>query len=560
MFYRFTFRSAPRERSRDSYGNLAALAAQQWVPIRPNLKDPTRFKIIGKPITRVDLKSKVCGTAVYGLDIQLPDLLRAVVARPPGIGTTLASFDAKEALKSPGVLDVVSTSFGVAVIAETTYEAFRGRSALQITWAPASEVIVSDDDVSRLLNAGLRSDNVVIARKDGDALTALAQSATELSAVYELPYLAHACLEPMNCTAYVDDRLCEVWAPTQAPHGAREAAARVAGLPLDQVVVNVTQMGGGFGRRASHDFVIEAVTLAKKFSRSIQVVWSREDDFRHSPHREASVHALRAVLDEKKKLPTAWYHRVVTATAELDPPGVLNIGPVMGAQDISYDIPNVQVEWRGAKVPIPTTIWRSVGYSYNTFATESFIDELAHEAGIDPVEFRRRLLRKSPELSTCLEKVALLSEWDKAPSQGRYLGVAVYDYSGTYVAQVAEVVASTESVFQVSKVWCVVQCGIVVNPDTVIAQVEGGVIFGLAAAMSGHLSVIDNVIQEDNFHRYVLPRIDEVPEILVEIVSSATPPRGVGEVGVPGIAPAVTNAIFALTGKRLRHLPLLKRA
>ncbi len=543
-----------------TYGELASAAREERVPLRPHLKDPSAFTLIGTPVERLDLAAKVTGRAVFGLDVRVPGMLHAVVARPPTLGGSLRDHDPALALTVPGVRHVVEIDSGVAVVGDTTHAALRGRDALRITWRPGPHGGLSERSVREALQARLGGPAAIV-RDDGDVEARLDAGAGGVEATYTLPYLAHAALEPMNCVAAVADGACEVWAPTQSPDLARRRAAQVAGLPVERVTVHKTYLGGGFGRRTGTDYVAEAVEISARSGRPVQVVWTREDDMRHSVCREASAHRLRAALEPDGR-PAAWMHRVVTALPDAPPPGDDHRArryAVMGAAGLPYAIEHVRVEWAGADLPVPTAIWRAVGHSYNTFAVEAFIDELAAHAGRDPLAYRRALLAQRPRLRHCMERVAELAGWEaggRAGPGGRGLGLAVCSGFHSHVAQIAEVDATAAGGPAVTRVWCVADCGIVVNPDTVAAQLEGGILFGLSAALHGQVTLRDGAIAQSNYHDYPILRLHEAPRIDVELVASAEPPGGVGELGVPPIAPAVASAWFAATGERVRSLPL----
>lgn len=537
------------------YGELAEAASRRRVPIRPRLKDPSEFRLIGHGVARVGAADLVQGTARYGIDVRVPGMLRAVIARSPVVGGRPAGLREAAALAVPGVRAVFEVSSGIAVLADDTHSAFRGRRALDITWQSPPEHRIDDADVSRRLRDVLDGPVAAVARSDGDADAVLGAGSDLLDATYELPYLAHACMEPMNCTAEIADGRCRLWAPTQDPDGARRVAAEVAGLPLHAVTVETTLMGGGFGRRTGLDVIQEAVEVARQARAPVQLVWSREDDLAHGEYREASMHRLQAALGDDG-VPRAWRHRVVTATPSLPPPGEVSFSGVMGAEDMPYDVPHVHVEWQGCRLPLPTRIWRSVGHSYNGFAVECFIDELAHAAGEDPLAYRRRLLSRHPRLARCLDRVAAMAGWDADGGAGRALGVSAVRCMGSYVAQVVEVGQAASGRLNARRVWCAVDCGIVVNPSAARAQIEGGILFGLSAALYGGMRLEGGRIVDDNFHRHRLLRGFEAPQIAVAFLPSAEAPSGVGEVSVPGIAPALANALFRAIGERVRRLPL----
>ena len=540
--------------AQSNFGELATRAASQWAPLQPTLKPVAEFKLIGQSLLRLDLEDKVAGTALYGIDINLPEMLHAVLARPPGFAHKLASFDDSALLDIPGIQRVVELPSGVAVVADSTYAALLGRDALRCEWVTNQDKLVSDADICRALADKLSGPPQEVVQNEGDAIGNL--SGESISAIYSVPYLAHACMEPMNCTAYVHDHQCEVWAPTQAPEGARRVAAEVVGLPRSNVRVHNTLLGGGFGRRASQDFVEEAVQLATHLDSPVQILWTREDDLRNASYRDASTHRLQATLDAKTKVPNAWLHRIASAEFREPVAGQIPIGARMGAGDLPYELANFRLEWSGAVLPIPTTIWRSVGYSYNTFAVESFVNELADAANADPLAYRLLLSHQYPRLQRCLERVGEMSGWG---SRGRHLGIASHTFGNTSVAQVAEVQGTSREDFRVVKIWCVIDCGIAVNPDSVRAQVESGIIDGLSAAIYGGLRIRDSAVVQSNFHDYSLLRMRESPVLEVDIISSTEPPSGVGEASLPGTAPALVAALYSLANIRIRDLPISAR-
>lgn len=536
------------------YGELAAAAMDQSIPLLPELKTPGDYRLIGRSVPRVDVPEKVTGRAVFGSDVRLPGMLRATIARPPAFGSRLLSCDDTATRAVNGVKDVLVLQQGIAVIAETTYSALQGRRKLKPEWqsvAPAGGV---EKTVSDLLQSGLTSEGAGIAVSRGEA--GRNPGAVQQSADFHTPFVPHACMEPMNCTAHVTAGHCEIWVPTQAPEGARELAAKMTGLPIAAVTVHVTQLGGGFGRRGAQDFVADAVAVAMRTTHPVQIFWSREDDFRHSPCREATAHRLEAELDPTTSLPTHWRHRIATTSSETVKPGSVNFAAVMGADSIPYEIPNQRVEWSAVVLPVPTTIWRSVGHSYNIFAIECFLDELAEIAAMDPLDYRLRLLAGQPFVADCLGRVATLSGWQDRIIENRSLGIACCRFGDSAAAIVAEVGQTRGRELNVHHIWCVVDCGLAINPDIVIAQIEGGILFGLNAALTGQLEFTEGRLLPENFDGYVLPRMSDAPEISVEIIDSNRDPSGVGELGVPAIAPALANAWYAATGQRRRQLPL----
>lgn len=545
-----------------SYGALAERAARIAPPKVVTLKDPAQFKLIGKPLKRLDTPGKCNGKAIFGLDVTVPGLLVAVVARPPVFGGKVRRFDASAALAVRGVRHVVEIDRGVAVVADGYWPAKKGRDALTVDW---------DDGPLAGLNtaaqwqayAALAATPGAVARNDGDAAAVLGSASRKIEAVYQLPYLAHATMEPLNCVADVRADACEVWTGTQFQTADRAAAAEAAGLAAEQVTLHTTYLGGGFGRRAVMDchFVREAVQISKRVHAPVKVIWSREDDTRGGYYRPAAYHALAAGLDDAGN-PLAWKHAIVCQSFMAGTPfeavmirdGVDHTA-VEGAADLHYAIPNVFVDWREAPRGVPTLWWRSVGHSHTAFAVESFIDELAHAAGRDPLEFRRGLLQQHPRLLGVLELAAAKSDWRQPLGSGRGRGIAVHESFGSFVAQVAEVSVAPSGAVRAERVVCAVDCGPVVNPDTVRAQLEGSVAFGLSALLYGEITFAGGRVQQSNFHDYPIVRMNEMPRVETHIVPSTQKMGGIGETGVPPVAPAVANAIFAACGRRIRRLP-----
>ncbi|MDZ4697923.1 MAG: xanthine dehydrogenase family protein molybdopterin-binding subunit [Deltaproteobacteria bacterium] len=535
-----------------TYGQLAERAGKEKAPRDPPLKSPDQYRLLGTPAVRLDLREKVTGQARFGLDVRVDDMLIAVVARCPTFGGAVSSIDDTATRAVPDVVNVLRIDTGVAVVARNTWAALQGRLALKVNWngganAASNTHQIEDDLMSELEKPG------TVWKESGKPLQHISRPGT-IEASFLLPYLAHATMEPMNAVAHVTSDRCEIWAPTQDPDGARDLAARTAKLAPEKVIVHKTFLGGGFGRRTNNDEVAEAVQVSQALGKPIQLVWSREDDMQHGRYREASAHRLHASLDSKG-MPIAWSHRIVTASPDKPAAGEVNGIALMGAE-LPYAVANHRIAWSSCLAPVPTTIWRSVGHSHNAFVMETFLDELAFAAAQDPIAYRRHLLRGKPRLLNCLERVAALSDWHDRRAQGQSLGVAIAECFGSFVAQVAKVSVTGKN-YAVDAVWCVTDCGRVVNPDTVVAQIEGGIIFGLTAAQYGKLQVDGGAIVESNFDGYPLLRMLDCPRIAVELVLNRERNGGVGEVGVPTLAPAVANALFAATGHRIRKLPIL---
>jgi isoquinoline 1-oxidoreductase subunit beta len=539
------------------YGSLAAIAAALPVPSAPRLKEPAEFRIIGQSLPRLDIPSKVDGSAVFGVDVRPPGLLFAAVARCLTFGGKLVRYDDARARSLPGVKRVLSIPSGVAVVADSTWAAFRARDALDVTWDHGPSADFATPQVSATLR-GRKDAPGQSARSDGDVRQALGAAAQSVEAEYELPYLAHATMEPINCTARVQGKKCEIWAPTQAPDSLQQAAAELLGFELADVVVRVPLLGGGFGRRIGDAEWREAVEIARHVDAPVQVVWTREDDIRRDYYRPASLHRMQAGLDAQG-MPVAWHHVIVSPSiigvrSEQTLDGIA----VEGAHELPYAVPNVAVEWVSAELPVPVGFWRSVAHSYTAFAVECFVDEIAAHAGKDPVELRRALLRQAPRHLAVLERAAEQAGWGAPLPPGRARGVAVHASFGSYVAMVAEVALDAAQRPRVERVVAAVDCGLTVHPDNVVAQIEGGIVFGLTAALHGKIAFDKGAVVESNFHDYPLLRIDRMPQVEVHLIASTEAPGGVGEIAVPPIAPAVCNALFALTKQRARMLPLVQ--
>jgi isoquinoline 1-oxidoreductase beta subunit len=544
----------PANNARLSYGELSDAAAKLPVPSGVALKDPKQFKLIGKPIKRLDTRDKVNGKALFGLDARVPGMKFASLVRCPVFGGKVAGFKAEKAKAVRGVENVVQISNGVAVIADNTWSAMQGRKALEVTWDEGPVASVNSAGISRMF-ADLAAQPGSVAKSVGDTTAALGSASKKFEAVYETPYLSHAPMEPMNCTALVKADSCEVWAPTQAQAGSRSAAARITGLNPEAVKVNSMFMGGGFGRRGGTDYVSEAVEIAAKVPGTpVQVTWTREDDMRHDLYRPASYVKFAGGLDSDG-WPVAFAANVACPSfMGGGRGGAVDHTAVEGIDTIEYTIPNIHVDWRKADPGIPTTFWRAVGYTQNTFFAESFLDEMAAAGGKDPVELRRRLLAKSPRLLAVLNEVAAKANWGKAPA-GHFQGVAVVNNIGSFTAQVAEV-SVVGGKLKIHRVVCVVDCGRIVNPAIIRQQIESGIVYGLSAALKGAITIDKGAVVQGNFNTYDVVRIDEMPAIEVHVLETDNNPGGIGEASVPPIAPAITNAIFAATGKRVRKLPI----
>jgi isoquinoline 1-oxidoreductase subunit beta len=546
-----------------SYGQLAERASHLTPPQDVTLKDPKEFRIIGKATKRLDTPEKVNGQGVFGLDVKVPGMLVAVIARSPVFGGKVRSFKADAAKTMPGVRHVIQIDRGIAVVADGYWPALKAREALVIDWdeGPLARL---DSRRQREQYADLAKQSGAVARNDGDVAIALGEAKKKVEAVYELPYLAHACMEPLNCLADVRADSCEVWTGTQFQTVDRDAAAEEAGLPPDKVKVHTTLLGGGFGRRAVPDshFVREAVQISKAVRTPVKVIWSREDDTRGGYYRPAARHAISAALDDSGK-PLAWQQRIVCQSFMAGTPfesAMIKNGvddtAVEGAHDLPYDIPNLYVDWHMAPGGVPTLWWRSVGHTHTAFAVECFIDELAHAAGQNPLHYRRALLKNRPRHLAVLNLAAEKAGWDKPLENGLGRGLAVHESFGSIIAHVVEISVSGEGNIRVHRDVCAIDCGRVVNPDGVRAQMESCAAFGITAALYGEITFENGRVVQRNFHDYPILRMNEMPVVQVHVVPSTEKLGGVGEPGVPPIAPAVANAVFAATGKRIRRLPI----
>ena len=545
---------------RARYGSLAARAATLTPPTDPPLKDPKTFRIIGKPTKRLDTPAKVTGRAEYGIDVRRPGMLIAQVAHCPVFGGTAAQVDGTAALKVAGVKRVVEIPTGVAVVADNYWAAKKGRDALQVQWDEGAGNALSSESIAAKLRE--LAPNGLTANKTGDADAALAAAPRRVDAEYEVPYLAHATMEPMNCTADVRADACEIWVPTQFQTVSRQVVAKITGLPLERITLHTTFMGGGFGRRAQTDFLADAVHTSKAVGAPVKVIYSREDDMHAGWYRPVAYNAFSAALDADG-WPTAWVHRIASPSI-LEIMGPLRNGidgtSIEGAANLPYAIPNMLVTCAKADFPIPVWFWRSVGSSINGYVTECFVDEVARAGGKDPVELRRRFLTDHPRHRRVLDLAAEKAGWGTPLPTGRARGVAVHESFGSIVAEVAEVSLGDGGLPRVHRVVCAVDCGQYVNPDTVVAQMESGIAYGLSAALWGEITIAQGRAVQHNFDSYRVLRIDEMPVVETHIVAEGEAMGGIGEPGTPPIAPAVCNALLALTGKPVRRLPVMRKA
>ncbi|MEH6587438.1 MAG: molybdopterin cofactor-binding domain-containing protein [Halioglobus sp.] len=554
------------------YGELAAAASKLKVPRKPTLKAAADFRLIGKQNARLDNQPKVDGTANFGIDAPIADTLVAVVVRPPVASGPVTSFDDSKAKAMAGVHSVIAIDEGIAVVAENYWRARKAADAVDIQWQASSSELIDSTAIDSALTAALDGDKFANIRKDGNAPKGEAHQLIE--ARYSVPFLAHATMEPMNAT--VDPTTMEVWVGSQSPDLAQKFAAIGLGVDADDITIHNQFLGGGFGRRSAPDHVLEAAQIARALGKRVKLVWSREDDTRHDFYRPAMKSRLAARLDAQGKV-ESWQHRLAgpsliqSFAKEMSPamipgwvPGfVVDFGTGMaakkdsasveGAEEVPYDFGHIDVGFRNVETPVRLGYWRSVGHSHTAFVVESFVDELAHAAGEDPLAFRRRYLPQDSRHRQVLDEVAKISNWGQAPA-GHFQGIAVHESFHSVVAEVVEISIQAGQP-KLERAYCAIHCGQVVNPDIVRQQMEGGVLFGLTAALKSEITFKDGAVQQSNFHDYPMLRMNEAPDVEVAIIDSDGPPTGVGEPATPPAPAALGNAIFAATGKRLRNLP-----
>ena len=553
--HRARVRHADGERSL-GYGELAATAASLPAPASVVLKDKSDWTLIGTSQRRLDTPLKVRGAARFGLDVRLPGMLHATIARCPVIGAEISGWNAQAARAVPGVIDVFAVRHGIAVVAETSWAALAGHARLEIDCRPRVNTAVATERLRSRLHIGLNG-RAPVALREGDVSRALAAAALEIESVYEAPFQAHACMEPMNCTADVRPDGCDIHVPTQSPAATQELAQRLTGLPPERIRVHTTFLGGGHGRRRELDFVHDAVELSHRLGRPVQVIWTRADDLQHDYYRPMTLHRLRGGLDATGE-PVAWFHRVVgpSVLARRDPGRIRDgIDPLMidGAASLPYGFAHRRLEYRRADTPVPIGLWRGDGHSHNAFATECFLDELARAGGRDPLELRRHLLADSPAHLALLDRLA--EHWAAPVPDGLGRGLALVEAAGSRLALLAEV-AVEEGRVRARRFVAVLDCGQVVNPDAVRAQIESGIVFGLTATLKGAITFSDGRVEQTGFGDYPLLRFDEMPEVESILIDSDAPPGGVSPIATPAVAPAVANALLALLGRPFRTLPI----
>jgi isoquinoline 1-oxidoreductase beta subunit len=546
-----------------AYGDLLEAAAKLTPSANPKIKDPKDFRYIGKGVKRLDSPEKVNGKAIFGLDVKVPGMLYATILRSPVIGGKVTSVDDAAAKAVKGVTNIVPLGYGVGVVATSYFAARKGRTALKVVWDEGPMAAVSSESIYSAFAAAADKDKGLEAKKVGEVTAGRAKAAKIVEAVYWSPFLAHATMEPMNFTADVRKDGVEVWGGVQAQMAVQQVVAKTAGVSPEKVKVNTTMLGGGFGRRFEMDYVIDGTLISKAVGKPVKVVWTREDDMQNDFYRPGTYNKMSAGVDAGGNA-VFWHHRVVNDAI------MARVGPAFGftlkddqlddssfegAHNLPYDFPNFQCDWVRKDTGVPVGFWRSVGSSHTAFSTECFVDEVAYAAGKDPVAFRLSLLGKHPRHAGVLKLAAEKAGWGK-PATGVFQGIAVHESFGSYVAQVAEVSVAKDGQVKVQRVVCAIDCGQVVNPDTVAAQMESSIVYGLTAALYGEITIKAGRIQQKNFTDHKVLRMSEMPKVEVHIVPSTEKHGGVGEPGTPPIAPAVVNAIFAATGKRVRNLPI----
>jgi len=547
-----------------AYGTLVEAAAKLPVPTNVVLKDPKDFKLVGTTAKRLDSPEKVNGSAQFGLDIRLPGMLYAVAASSPVVGGKLATVDDSVTKTLPGVRQVVRLEHAVAVVGDHTWAAKQGLAALKVEWYEGVNAKLSNADlIADLAQAAQRTG--AVARKEGDPATLLANSSKKVESIYHQPFLAHATMEPINCTVQINPDSCEIWVGTQVPTRVRDAAMKLTGLPADKIHLHNFLLGGGFGRRLEVDGVVQAIQIAQQVKAPVKLTWTREQDIQHDMYRPYYYDQISAALDSDGR-PVAWSHRIVGSSimARFAPPAFKNgLDPdaVEVAADPPYDLPNIYVDYvRQEPRGVATAFWRGVGPTRGAFVVESFIDELAANAKVDPVKYRLDLLDKSPRAKAVLTLATQAAGWGNTalaePGYRNGRGVSVMHAFGSFFSMVADVAVSPQGEVRVQRVVCAVDCGMVVNPDTVEAQIQGGIIFGITAALYSEITFKDGRVQQSNFNDYPMLRIDQAPLIEVHITKSAEAPGGIGEPGTAALGPALANAIFAATGTRVRTLPV----
>lgn len=547
-----------------TFAELAKSAAEQEVPRDVPFKDPSKYKLIGKPVKRLDIPSKTNGSAQFGIDTRLDGLLYATIAQPPVFGATVTSFDASAASKMRGVVKVFKIRDGVVVVANSWWRAKQAMAEVKISYSSTDHDKLSSADIRKQFEQALQDQSGFGFTNKGDAKDALKDASKVIESTYWAPYLAHAAMEPVNCVAQVQGKKVEVWASTQSPSLAKWKAAQVADVDMEHVTLHVPLLGGGFGRRLEIDMVEQAVAIAKELDgKPVKLVWTREEDTQHDMYRPAALSHFQAAIGKDGRV-SAWSNKLVAQSigyasvkrlmpmAAADTP---DKNQIEGAFDIPYGFEHISVKQVRPQVPVPVGSWRSVGHSYNAFFTESFIDELAYAVGQDPYAYRKSLLNEHPRHRIVLQTAAEKAGWGKPLPPGVARGIALHESFGSICAQVAEV-SVFEGAVKVHRVVCAIDCGIVVNPDTVEAQMQSSIVFGLSAALFGEITIADGRVEQSSFPSYDVVHMSHMPKVETHIVRNTHAPGGVGEPGTPPIAPAVANAIYALTKQRIKSLPI----
>ena len=541
-----------------SFGDLAPLAGTLNPPEDPNLKNEKDFKIIGNSMPGLDTHARVNGTAKFGLDIRLPNMLYATVLKCETFGGSVKSFNSKKAKKINGVKDVFEVEGGIAVVATNTWSAIKGQRALEVEWNHGDFHSWDSKKIKNMMEKKSKG-TAAIAKEDGNIKNL--NNDLSIESKYEVSFTSHATMEPMNCVAHVNKKSAELWVPTQSPQRIQSSTAEQLNIDIEKVRVHVTLMGGGFGRRLFSDFIPDAVEISKKIRKPVKLLWTREVDMKHDYYRPASIHKLKGTLSKNNEL-ISWQHRITSPSIsgqrspERFKDGRLDRSAVNGANNLPYKIPNILVDYVMSNTNVPVGWWRAVYNSQNAFANEVFIDELAHRAGIDALEFRMNMLDNSLRHKEALRLAAEKAGWGKSLPKGQGMGLAVHESFGSWSAQVAQVTVSKNHEISIDKIVASVDCGTVINPDGVKAQMEGSIVYGLTSTLKGEITIEKGAVAQSNFHEFELLQMHEMPKVEIYIVPSLEPPGGAGEPGLPPVAPAVANAIFNATGKRIRKLPI----
>ena len=544
-----------------SFGDLASLAGTLNPPENPNLKNEKDFKIIGNSMPGLDTHARVNGTAKFGLDIRLPNMLYATVLKCETFGGSVKSFNSKKAKKINGVKDVFEVEGGIAVVATNTWSAIKGQRALEVEWNHGDFHSWDSKKIKKMMEKKSKGE-AAIAKEDGNIKNL--NNDLSIESKYEVSFTSHATMEPMNCVAHVNKNSAELWVPTQSPQRIQSSTAEQLNIDIEKVKVHVTLMGGGFGRRLFSDFIPDAVEISKKIRKPVKLLWTREVDMKHDYYRPASIHKLKGTLSKSNEL-ISWQHRITSPSIsgqrspERFKDGRLDRSAVNGANNLPYKIPNILVDYVMSNTSVPVGWWRSVYNSQNAFANEVFIDELAHRAGTDALEFRMNMLHDSPRHKEALRLAAEKAGWGKSLPKGQGMGLAVHESFGSWSAQVAQVTVSKNHEISIDKIVASVDCGTVINPDGVKAQMEGSIVYGLTSTLKGEITIEKGAVAQSNFHEFELLQMHEMPKVEIYIVPSLEPTGGAGEPGLPPVAPAVANAIFNATGKRIRKLPITSK-